>query len=260
MVNKEPSKTGFLVTIGLLIITWVVTIWLFHYLTDPQTRSETFGFTLAFICFLEFLCFGYFAVLFIPNFRKGVVWALYPVFGVIVGLYVALSLLIVIGYNLFSLFISSPKAYFTVLTVESLIFFIVLGLIVILNKYKKVEDIRIEEEKRGLANLFVEVQGLHQNFLNCKESLDIQTYREIEIDLRKLKERFQFCTPFGRSNSKEVVEIEKEIQSRIASLGNLVVKIPSAKKEELEKMIKALKHLIAIILQAMERREKLLIK
>jgi len=259
MMNKEPAKTGFLITIGLLIITWVVTIWLFHYLTDPKTRSELFGFNLAFICFLELLSFGYFAFLFIPKFRKGVVWALYPVIGITVGLYVALSVVIVIGYNFFSIFVSSPKAYFTTLVVESLFFLIILGSIIVLNAYKKVEDIGIEKEWKGLVNISVKVQEIYQQFLNCKEFLAIQDFRDVEKDIRKLKEKFQFCTPFGRSNS-EVVDLEEQIQNQITSLGKLILTIPSTKKEELGKLLENIKHLTATTLQAMERREKLLIK
>lgn len=259
MLNKELSKTGLLVTIGLLIITWVVTIWLFHYLTNPQTRPETFGFTLAFICFLEFLSFGYFAGLFIPNFREGVVQALYPVIGMIVGLYVALSMAIIIAYNLFSIFVSSPKAYFTTLTVESLVFLIILGSIIVLNAYRKKEDTGMEKEGEELIDISLKVQEIYQNFLNCKEFFAIQDFRDVETSVRKLKEKFQFCTPFGRSNSG-VADLEEKIQNQIVSLGKLVSTIHSSKEEELGELLENIKYLTAIILQAMERREKLLIK
>jgi len=259
MLNKEPSKTGLLVTIGLLIISWVVTIWLFHYLTDPQTRSEIFGFNLAFICFLEFLVFGYFAGLFIPNFRKDVVWALYPVIGIIIGLYITVSVITVVGYNFFSIFVSSPKAYFTTLTVETLFFLILLSSVVVLNVYKKVEDTEIERERKRLIDLSVKVQEIYQNFLNCKEFFAIQDFRDVEKDIRKLKEKFQFCTPFGRSNS-EVANLEEEIQNQIVSLGKLILTISSTKKEELGRLLENIKYLTGVTLQAMERREKLLIK
>jgi len=147
MANQEPSRTGLLITIGLFVITCLVTIWLFHYLTEPQNRSETFVFTLIFVCFLEFLSFGYFATLMIPNFRKGIVGALYPVIGVTIGLYVAVSLVVIVLYNILYVFINSPKVYFTAVTVESVLFLILLGSIIVLNAYKKVEDTIIENER-----------------------------------------------------------------------------------------------------------------
>ncbi|MEM3112757.1 MAG: hypothetical protein QXY90_06935 [Candidatus Anstonellales archaeon] len=258
-MNKEPTKTGFFITLGLMVLTWIVTIWLFHYLTNSQTRSETFGFTLTFVCFLELMAFGYFAFLFLPALRKTGVWAIYPVMGIIIGLYVLVSLVIVTGYNLLSIFVLSPKTYFTALTIESLIFLIILGSIIILNAYKKVEDIHIEKEKRELANLSVNIQEAYQKFLGCRGFLDIQTYREVEANLRKLKERFSFCTPFGRSDA-EVKMIEEQIQTQIASLAQLVGAIPSASKEKLDSVIKDINHFTIVILHAVERREKLLIK
>jgi len=259
MSSKEPSKTGILITIGLLVVTWVVTIWLFHYLTNPKGRSETFDFTLSFVCFLEFLTFGYFALLFIPNFRKRAIWALYPVIGVITNVYVAVSMVIVIGYNLFSFILSSRTAYFTALTVASVVFLIVLGSIIVLNVYKKAEDIGIEKKRKGLTSISVRVQEIHQDFLNFRESINISNFRDAEADIRKLKERFQVCTPFGRPDF-EVSNIEEEIQHHISSLGKLIADISSTPKEELGNTIEDIKRLAATALQTMERREKLLIR
>ncbi|MFX0137566.1 MAG: hypothetical protein ACFFDN_28265 [Candidatus Hodarchaeota archaeon] len=255
-MNKESSKTRLILLIFLLIITWVVTIWLLFQLTNLQTRSETFGFTLIIICFLEFLFYGYLSILFIPYFRKGIVWALYPIIGVIVGFYIAISLIIIIGYNLFSLFFSLPKAYLVILTIETLIFLIILGSIIFLNMYKKVEDIGIEKERKRLTNISVAVIEIYQEFMNCKKFLDIQSYRSIEKKIRKLKERFQVCTPFGRSNPG----IEEKIQNKVANLSKLVGEISSAPKEEISNKTENIKNLTIATLQELERREKFFIK
>jgi len=292
-VNRESSKIRLLATIGLLVVIWMVTIWFFHYLTDPETRSETFTFTVGFVCFLEFLTGGNFAVLFVPKFRKGIVWALYPIISIIVGLYVLVSVGIVIGYNLSHILIGSPKAYFIALTIESVIFMTVLGFIIMLNAYKKGEDTTIQREAAELTKLSVRVQEIYQDFVNRRGLLDVQTYRDIESDLQKLKEKFQFCTPFGRLETKasdvaktsvisryqqklgkwqeegyNVSEfkrkwfdtIEEKILDQIASLGKLINEIPSSSEAELGKKIENIKYLIAATSQAMERRERLLIK
>jgi len=292
-VNKESSKIRLLAMIGLLVVIWMATIWFFYYLTGPETRSETFIFTVGFVCFLEFLIIGDFAILFIPKFRKGIVWALYPIVSIIVGLYVVVSVGIVTGYNFFHIIIGSPTAYFIALSIESVIFLTVLGFIIMLNAYKKGEDTTIQREATQLTKLSVRVQEIYQDFVSRRGLLDIQTYRDIESDLRKLKEKFQFCTPFGRLEIKasdvaktplitgyqqklgkwqeegyDVSEfkrkwfdtIEEEILDQIASLGKLVGEISSGSEAELGKKIENIKHLIATTLQAMERRERLLIK
>lgn len=259
MSNREPNKNGLFITVGLLILSLVVTIWLFFYLSNPQARSETFGFTLFFVCFLEFLFFGYFIVLFILGLRKRIVVAIYPSIGFIISLYILVSVIIIIAHNLLSIWVKSPKAYFVVLSIETLIFLIILSSIIVLNKYKKGEDIQTEAEKTELTNLSVKMQEIYQNFTNCKSYFELQAYRNVERDMRKLKEKFQFCTPFGRS-VPEVEEIEKQIEDKILSLGKLINDIPAMPKEELAKRLENIKSLITSIIQAMERREKLLIK
>lgn len=259
MTKQEPSRTGLLIIIGLFAITCLMTIWLFHYLTEPQNRSDTFSFTLIFVCFLEFLSFGYLGTLMISNFRKGVVGPLYPVIGVTIGLYVAVSLVLIVLYNILYVFINSPKAYFTAITVESVLFLILLGSIIVLNPFKKEEDAVIESERRSLISLSVTAQEIYQNFLNYRSFFDNQTYRDIEAKIRKLKERFQFCTPFGRSNSG-VSEIEEDIHNQITSLSKMIDDIPSKPKEELEKVIEDVEDITIRTLQTMETREKLLMK
>jgi len=105
----------------------------------------------------------------------------------------------------------------------------------------------------------VTVQEVYQNLLNHRTFLDSQTYRDTEAKIRKLKEKFQFCTPFGRPNS-EASNIEEEIQNQVLSLGKMIGDIPSKTKEELEKLVKDIEDITIRTLQAMERREKLLIK
>lgn len=259
MSRKGSSKAGLVTVIGLLVITLIITIWLFHYLSSPEMRSQTFSFTLTFICILEALSFGYFTIMFMPHSKKSMVWALYPAIGVLIGVYVAVSVVIVIGYTLLSILVSSPKAYYTTLTIELLVFLIALGSIIILNAYKKVEDTGTEKEGKKLADLRAKMEEAHENFLDCKRLLEVQTCRNLEADITKLRERLQFCAPFGRS-SAGVPDIENEIQIHIASLANLIAKIPSTPKEGVEKIAKKVKHLSNTTLRAMKRREKLLIK
>lgn len=258
-MDKQPPRNGLPITLGLLVISWGITVWLFHYLTNPVTRSGTFGFTLAYVCFLELLFFGYFAALFIPRFRKSTVWAIYPTIGIIVASYLVVSLGTVIVYNLLSVVIASPKGYFAALAVESVLFVMVLGVVVVLNAHKKAEDSAVQKERSELVNLAVAVQEIYQSFTNCREFLDIESYRDVEQDIRKLKEKFQFCTPFTRSNG-EVAQLEKQIHEHIETLWKAVGELGTKNDGERNTVLQRIRNATHISLQAMERRERLLIK
>lgn len=255
MGTKGHDKTGLVVSTLLLFITLIVTVWLFYYLTEPQKRSETFGFTLTFVCFLEVISFGYFIALTVPSFKEKIVAGLYPSIGIIIGLYVAVSFTIIF---LFNLIINSPEAYFISVIVESLIFLIPLGALVAINAKKKSEDITIHEERKNLLDLSVSVQKIYQNFLNSKNSIDLENYREIEPLIRKLKERLQFSTPFGHSDT--VSSLEQEIKQNIDRLSTLVDILPSGTKNTANILSVEIKHITNAVLQSLERRERLLIK
>ena len=254
-MNRDPSKTGLIIISFLFLITLGVTIWLFFYLTTSESRSETFGLTVGFICFLEILSFGFFALLFIPSIRKHIVWAIYPTIRLILTVYIIMSVIIVVVFNI----ISSPTAYYIALVINTLVFLLIASPIIFLNVYKKTEDINIRKENKGLIDHYVSVQEVYQGFQNSKEMLDIHTYRDIDIDLRKLKERFQYCTPFGRSNMR-AANIEKDIQSRLSILNELIVKLSTASENEKKCLLEDIKLNTVTALQEMERREKLLIK
>jgi len=181
---------------------------------------------------------------------------IYLAIGYIIGLYILVSVATIIVYNLPSSRISS-LLYYAILIIELVIFVIVLGLLIMLNKHRELENIQTETEKRELTNLSVKVQEIHQNFTNYKDLFEVEAYRDVEKDMRKLKEKFQFCTPFGRPGAEE---IEKQIEDETLSLGKLISDISATPKEGLAKALENIKSLTTSTLQAMERREKLLIK
>lgn len=114
-------------------------------------------------------------------------------------------------------------------------------------------------EQKALVNLSVAVLEVYQKFLSCKGSLDTESYRRAESQIRKLKERFQFCTPFGRGGA-EVAAVEQEVRSNLASLSQKIDEISAAAKTSLPDVMKEVEGLTAKALQAMERREKLLVR
>lgn len=252
-------KVALALIIVLLIVTWSVTIWLFYYLTDPGSRSESFGLTLRFVCFLEFLLFGYFCMPLVLGNTQHFSWPLYPAIGIILVFYVVVSLAIIIDYNGASLLINSYKRYTTGLAVESLIFLVLVGSIIVLNIYVSRDKIRRREEGRALTSASVRIREIHRDFVNCRQHLEAQAYRDIEFSIRKLKERFDFCTPFGRGGAK-VGELEERIERSVSSIAGLVAAIPSAEGERLQDVLQRLRDLTSCALLDMEQRERLLVR
>ena len=72
--------------------------------------------------------------MFIAGFRQRTIWAIYPAVGVILGLYVLVSVILV------AIFAGTPKAYAASLVIDTLFFLVVLCTLLVLNKKKEVED------------------------------------------------------------------------------------------------------------------------
>ncbi len=130
MSRNESSNSALLVALVLFLVTCGVTVWLFLDLSEPAARSATFGFTLAFVCYLELLAFGYVALLTVPRLRGGVVAIPMPMVGGVLGLYLALSIGII-------LFVSAAKVYYTTVLIVSLLFFLLLGALSMMNSLGK---------------------------------------------------------------------------------------------------------------------------
>jgi hypothetical protein len=126
MARTETANSTLPVILVLFLVTCGVTVWLFLDLTEPAARSATFGFTLAFACYLESLVFGYGALLMVPRLRDGIVAIPVPMVGGVLGLYLALSLGII-------LFVSAAKVYYTAVLIASLLFLLLLGALSVMN-------------------------------------------------------------------------------------------------------------------------------
>ena len=100
---------------------------------------------------------------------------------------------------------------------------------------------------------------IYQQFLNSRRCLNETDYIGTEPHLKKLKERFQFCTPFDRSPPSDP-GIGDEIRNQIESLAQSVRALKSAPKEQLNSITQSIQQTTAEIVQAMERREKLLVR
>ncbi len=266
VLDKKTSWVASLITIVLFIITLVITIWLFNYLIEPEMRSNTFNLTISFVCFLELLSFGYVFLSFVPNLAMRITLPLYQAIGVILGIYIAVSVASMIFYNMFSAFFGSPKAYLATLVLEFLAFLVILSSVVILNVFKSAEENALRQKRQELVQIIVDIEKIHLKFLNYEEMIDAENFRSIQFIMKRLEEMLQVSTPYQRQgdiesdNAKNIYEIETKIRETIVLLDQFVSEIPSVKGEELNKVLSNIKHLATTTLQMLERREKLLVK
>jgi hypothetical protein len=257
-VLSRTEKTGIRVVAILFVLTWFVTIYLFFLFVGQSYHSRSFGFAIAYISFLELLAFSYAAMPFIPAIRQRTVAALYPVVGIIIGAYVVRAVIISVITHTVPFF-NSPGGHIASIMIGILPCAFLLGTMLVLNSYQSSQNENIVRERANLSHLAAGVTEIYQQFLNNRRCLSEPDYIGTEPQLKKLKERFQFCTPFDRSPPGDP-GIAADIQNQITSLAQSVRALTSAPKEELNSIAQSIQKTTAQILQAMERREKLLVR
>jgi hypothetical protein len=255
---SRTEKTGICVLAVLFVLTWFVTVYLFFVFVDHNYHSRSFGFAIGYISFLELLAFSYVAMPFIPSIRRRTVAALYPVVGIIIGAYVTRAIIISVITHTVPFF-NSPKGHVASIMIGILPCAFLLGTMLVLNSYQSSQNANIVRERANLSRLAAGVTEIYQQFLNSRRCLSEADYIGTEPQLKKLKERFQFCTPFDRSPPGDP-SIGAEIQNQIDSLAESVRALTSAPKEQLNLITQSIQQTTAEILHAMERREKLLVR
>lgn len=258
MALSNTSKTGLIVVVGLGVAVWLTTLIVFLSFTNAAARDGDFLFAFGYISFLELLAFGYFAVPFISTIRQRLVTALYPAFGIVIGLYIARALIMSLATHTVP-FLNSPRSHMLSALFGLLPFLVLMGILLVLNVWQREQADAICAERADLAVLCSGVTEIYQTFLNGRAHLEESGFQAIEPLLKKLKERFQFCTPFHRQ-PPGAPQIGEEIQQKVASLKEMVVRLPAIPKEEKPSAAESLRMGALQILQLIERREKLLVK
>ena len=133
-MNKiSTTFSSRIISIILFLLTIIVTIWLFHYLSNEDNRLDTFHFTLFYCCFIELIFYSYIFLFFVPSFKNNIVWAIYPSIGLIIGIYIAVSAILMVGHGILFIFLESSRSYYTSIVITNLIFLFIIGLTIILS-------------------------------------------------------------------------------------------------------------------------------
>lgn len=253
-MNLSPtSKAGLTVVLGIGVMVWLITMFVFFSYSGEASRGGRFYFALAQISFLEWLAVGYLAVPFIPAVRRKSVAALYPVFGIVLGGYVLRALFMPLLTHTLP-FMDSLRTQLLTVGLGLVPFLALMGAIFVLNVWQSGQSDAIRAERADLLTLAARVTKIHHHFTDAHRKMDTASFARAESLLRKLKERFSFCTPFHRQ-PPAVPDIGRQIEQRIDSLEEAV---HSAAENQTASDI--VEHAASELLGLMERREKLLVK
>jgi len=241
---------GTTLIVGLAIASCFVTIILFITLTDSATRPPTFAFTIFWVCFLEVLIFVFIGRIQFLGFSNIWVPALYPTFG-----------MLILGFSITSLFTvfataRHTKIYYSLIALETLLFVIIFGLLLVFNRFKlEIED-KEQMQKRRQVVLSVDADHVYSQFIACRNQLPRDAFRLIEENLVRLKDKFKYTSSFGRfpeltNNEAQIAQTLEQLSKQVESLNTR-----DQKDGELAEINKTIRE----ILDLLESHDRLIIR
>lgn len=255
---SATAKAGLAVVLGVGALAWALTVLMFFSAAGGRPHGESFWFALAHASFLEWLVVAYCAAPFFPAVRRRTVAALYPLFGIVIGLYVLRAVVMSVITHTVP-FLNSPGTHLLSALGGLLPMLALTGTLLVLNIWQRERDDTIRTERASLASMGAEVAEIYHGFVNSRPHLEAATYAAVEPILKKIKERFQFCTPFHRQPSG-APQLNEQIQDHLAMLRQLLGGIATLSTDQESAVSNTARETAEEILQMMERREKLLVK
>jgi hypothetical protein len=233
-----------------------LTIWLSLTLTTAAARPSTFAFDVVIACLLETMVYGYFAFLIWRRPRPRVAGGFLPAVGVVLVAYAAVTALLVLGHGLLSP--GSSKWYFIALAVESLIFLVVLGAVLVLNTHKTAEDRqRVDSSVRTLRLEDQLSEALHA-LTTEGAKFEANALHDTASALRRAKEKFAYSMPFGHVES--AADVEGDIASEVSSLRDSLSRALTEAKADQAAVLTNVRRSADRILDLMARRDRIVVR
>jgi hypothetical protein len=194
------KKSNFpVVSTVLFFITAIVTIFLFYYLSEEKTRSSLFVFNLIYVCFLEFLFFGYIALI---RYSKVHTSSIYAAGGTLIISYIFIAAVIVISYNLFLHQFLSDKFYISAIVIGSTLTIVIYGFLIKLDTHHTTTA-EIDKSKRISLHLIVQnfelLQGRFERIVKSKNLVE-KNQSGFANSLEKLTTKIKFLPPSATEN------------------------------------------------------------
>jgi hypothetical protein len=258
MRPKDPSATGIAIFAALWASTCAVTIWLSYAVTTRAARPSTFAFDVVFLCVLETLVYGYFALVQWRRMANRLAGGLVPALGVLILLYTALSTALVLGHWLLASSAQNHKWYFILLVVESLLFFIVLGLILALNAHKTSEDSQQSGTAARTRGLEYELDDALNDLIRVGAKIGKGELGDAESALRRAKEKVAYGIPFGGVGSAAAVEAEIGIE--VSSIRQSLSRASTQAGSEVSSVLDDVRRRTSRLLELLARRDRVIVR
>ena len=133
-------------------------------------------------------------------------------------------------------FLNTPRVHLVSTLLGLLAVLVLFAVLTILNVYKLDDDQVVVDERANISSLSNEVTDVYQQFVNTRRHLGDQYYLAVEPSIRKLKERYQFCTSFLRAPSSDP-GMNAQIEERMRHLKASISSISSSSKEDLPNLV-----------------------
>ncbi len=245
-------------TLSLGVFLWVLTVGGFFAFGASPLGSGKATFALAYLSFLEALTIVYVAAPFLPLVRRHFVAALYPVFGLILGAYVLRALLMMFVTHTVP-FLDSPRTHLASVLVGLVPFLVITAVLFVLNVWQNERSEVAHAERKSLSARRAEMSAIYDQFQGYRGSISDSLYMSAEPTMKKLSERFSFCTPFHEERPS-ADGIDEEVFRAMADLRESVHSLLNASPEEQSPGVEKLRHDASSLLKLLARREQLQIK
>lgn len=230
-----------IVSTVLFIITAIVTVFLFYYLSEEKTRSSLFIFNLIYVCFLEFLFFGYIALV---RYSKVHSTAIYAAGGTLIISYIVIAAIIVISYNLFLNQFLSNKFYISAIVIGSTLTVIIYGFLLKLDTHHRVNT-EVDKSKRlslqSIVQNFELLQGKFERAVKSKNLIE-KNQSGYTNSMEKLTSKLKYLSPSATENNKFLSIIqnyEQDLTQLINQFETTEIETAKEKKDNIDKIIAA---------------------
>jgi len=221
------KKNNFpIISTVLFIITALVTIFIFYYLSEEKARSSLFVFNLIYVCFIEFLFFGYITLVKYSKIHSN---AIYAAGGTLIISYIFISALIIISYNLFLNQFLSNKIYISTIITGTTLTIIIYGFLIKLDTHHTTNT-EVEKSKRlslqSIIQNFELLQGRFERAIKSKNIIE-KNQSGFANSMEKLKITLKYLPPSATESNKFLSTIQDYEQD----LEQLIVKLATSESE-----------------------------
>ncbi len=221
------------ISLGLCVVSWALTIFLFFFLNTTTEKSAVFYFNLGYSLLLELLFFAYIG--FIRMIKTGHTNAVFaPVYGIINISYIITGFLLLLAWNLFFPQFVTFRLFIAILIIVTVVFIIV-GSLVAKTQTSHQENLAIENKNAAeVKDLKAEFAKADQRFMSImkKKLTGNETQSSVPANLSNLLNPVKFLPANALANYAVQQGLLEALQAINTWLDN--IEKPEYTREQME--------------------------